>query len=354
MIPVRNIYHMLAYAFRAFDRKGLQSLGEEEFGNCLDLCSAILARGVEHQVKKGLGRAYSERTETLSTLRGRIGVAESMKTGAIMRRQLVCSYDEFEVDTAPNRIVKATMKLLLSCPEVDSCRKRQLRKPLRYFVAVADVDLCHADWNVGLGRNDQTYRLLLFVCRLVRDGMLMAEDRRQKTPGYFDDQMACRLYERFILEYYRREHPEISANAEQVAWAGADAGAGLLPVMQTDITLRNDDRVLIIDAKYYAKMTQESYGVHTLHSGNLYQIFTYVKNMQETLCEGAPRVSGMLMYARTDEDILPDGDYLMSGNPISVRSLDLSCDFEHIRMQLDQVVEFHFSEGTPSPKQTDH
>lgn len=76
--------------------------------------------------------------------------------------------------------------------------------------------------------------------------------------------------------------------------------------------------------------------------------------MQETLREGAPRVSGMLMYARTDEEILPDGDYLMSGNPISVRSLDLSCDFEHIRMQLDEVVGFHFSEGAPSPKQTDH
>ncbi len=337
MIPVRNIYHMLAYAFRAFDRAGFKSLGEEEFENACDLCAAILARGVESQVKRGLGRTYSERTEPLSTLRGRIEVAESIKGGSIMRRQLVCTHDEFAADTPSNRIVKATMRLLLACSDVDAGRKRSLRRLLPYLSQVTDVDLRHVDWRMRLGRNEQTYRLLLFICRLVRDGLLMTEDGRRNIRGYFDDQMACRLYERFILEYYRKEHPEVSANAEQVPWAGADAEAGLLPVMQTDITLRGGEQVLIIDAKYYAKMTQESYGAHTLHSGNLYQIFTYVKNMQETLGKGAPRVKGMLMYARTDEELLPDGDYQMSGNEISVRSLDLSREFDDIRAQLDVV-----------------
>lgn len=338
MIPVRNIYYMLAYAFRAFDRAGFQSLGDEEFENACDLCAAILARGVESQVKKGLGRTYSERVESLSTVRGRIEVAESIKTGAIMRRQLVCSYDEFEVDTPANCIVKATMRFLLTCSEVDTARKRSLRKLLPHLANVSDIDLRHADWNVRLGRYDQTYRLLLFACRLVCDGLLMAEDGKRDVPSYFDDQAACRLYEHFILEYYRKEHPELSSNAEQVPWAGADVQAGLLPVMQTDITLRRGDRVLIIDAKYYERMTQERFGAHSLHSGNLYQIFTYVKNMQEALAEDAPRVSGVLLYARTDEPVLPDCDCELSGNPIGVRSLDLSCEFESIRAQLDELV----------------
>lgn len=337
MIPVRNIYYMLAYAFRAFENSRFQSLGEEKFDNSCDLCAAILARGVEHQVKKGLGRTYSEQTEPLSTLRGRIEVAESLKTGTVTRRQLVCTYDEFGPDTPTNRIVKATMLYLLTCPAVGDERKRSLRKLLPYLAAVADIDPRHADWQIRLGRNDQTYRLLLFICRLVRDGLLMTENGRRTIPGYFDDQVAHKLYERFILEYYRKEHPEISANAEQVPWAGVDTTAELLPVMQTDITLRKDAQVLIIDAKYYTRMTQAHFGVHSLHSNNLYQIFTYVKNMQETLGADAPRVSGMLMYARTDERILPDSDYLMSKNPISVRSLDLSCDFESIRAQLDKV-----------------
>lgn len=338
MIPVRNIYYMLAYAFRAFDKAGFQYLGSEEFDNAVDLCAAILARGVESQIKRGLGKVYIERTEPLSALRGRIEIAESIKSGAIMRRQLVCSYDEFDVDTSANRIVKATIKFLLACPEVEASRKRSMRKLLPYLSSVSDVDLRHADWGVRFGRNDQIYCLLIFVCRLVCDGLLMAEDGRRNVPAYFDDQAACKLYERFILEYYRREHPQLSANAERVPWAGANARAGLLPVMQTDITLRHGKRVLIIDAKYYECMTQERYSVHTLHSGNLYQIFTYVKNMQETLEKNSPRVGGVLLYARTDEKLLPDGDYELSGNPIGVRSLDLSRDFAEIRVQLDELV----------------
>ncbi len=342
MIPVRNIYYMLAYAFRAFERKGFQRLEAEEFENACDLCAAILARGVESQIKRGLGRTYTSHMESLSTLRGRVEVSESLKTNSLLKRQLVCSYDEFTVNTPANRIVKTTMGLLLKRTEVSVERKKLLRKLLPYLSEVAEVDLRHGDWHIRFGRNDQTYQLLLFICRLVRDELLMTEGEARKMPGYFDDQMACRLYERFILEYFRKEHPELSANAEQVPWVGAEEEAGLLPVMQTDITLRKGDRVLIIDAKYYTRMTQERYGVHTLHSGNLYQVFTYVKNMQETLAEGAQPVAGMLMYARTDEEVLPDGSYQMSGNCVSVRSLDLSCEFKEIRAQLDGVVEEFF------------
>ena len=53
-------------------------------------------------------------------------------------------------------------------------------------------------------------------------------------------------------------------------------------------------------------------------------------------------VSGMLLYARTDETIQPDNDYSMSGNKISVRTLDLNCEFPVIAAQLDKIVEVQF------------
>lgn len=333
---------MLAYAFRSLEKGAYERLGSQEFSNAQELCAAILARGVESQIKRGLGRGYVLQTEALSCVRGKIDVSASLKTNSLLKRQLVCSYDEFSTDTPANRIVKATMQVLLRSSEVSSARKRDLRRLLPYLVEVGEADLYRCDWNVRINRNNQDYRLLLFVCRLVRDGLLMAEEGAAKAPGFFDDQAACKLYERFILEYYRREHPELIASASQVPWALDDGFTGVLPVMQTDITLRRGDKVHIIDAKYYTRMMQESYGVSSLHSGNLYQVFTYVKNMQESLPAGAPAVSGMLMYARTDEAVLPDGDYLMSGNPIGVRSLDLSREFEDVRRQLDTVAEEAF------------
>lgn len=50
----------------------------------------------------------------------------------------------------------------------------------------------------------------------------------------------------------------------------------------------------------------------------------------------------MLLYAMTNERIQPDSDYVMSGNKIRVKTLDLGQDFEVIKEQLDGIVEDYF------------
>ena len=109
--------------------------------------------------------------------------------------------------------------------------------------------------------------------------------------------------------------------------------------MQSDIMLKQGDKKLVIDAKYYSHTTQKQYDVNTLHSGNLYQIFTYVQNLDT---ERTGNVSGMLLYAKTDEVVLPNNEYKMGGNAISVKTLDLDCDFSMIREQLDGIVQSCF------------
>ena len=116
----------------------------------------------------------------------------------------------------------------------------------------------------------------------------------------------------------------------------------MLPIMQSDIHLQRENTVLIIDAKYYASTTQVQFLKHTLHSNNLYQIFTYVKNMDYNFNDKEHDVAGMLLYAKTDEKILPDNDYSMSGNKISVKTLDLNTDFIQIAHTLDDIVTTYF------------
>jgi len=108
--------------------------------------------------------------------------------------------------------------------------------------------------------------------------------------------------------------------------------------MKTDITLEYGGKTLIIDTKYYSRAVQTNplYNSQTIHSGNLYQIYAYVKN-KDTLRSG--EVSGLLLYAKTNEDALLDNNYRMDGNSIGVRSLDLDKDFSNIRRQLDRIVD---------------
>jgi 5-methylcytosine-specific restriction enzyme subunit McrC len=44
------------------------------------------------------------------------------------------------------------------------------------------------------------------------------------------------------------------------------------------------------------------------------------------------------LYARTTDEIQPDGDFSMSGNKISVKTLDLNMPFDKITEQLDEII----------------
>lgn len=345
MIRVQNIYHMLAYAFRALQAKSYTDVAAEEFDNAADLCAEILCIGVGTQLKRGLGREYAELSDALSSPRGKIEVTESVKTHSVLRRQLVCSYDELTVDTRMNRVLKATMRLLLRS-DIDAGRRRELKRLLVYFSDVGDVDLATVDWNMRFTRENQTYRMLMNVCWLVAKGLLQTQgDGTVRLLDFFDDQRMSRLYEKFILEYYRKEHPELNAAASYIPWALDDGFSDMLPAMKSDITLSRGDTVLIIDAKYYAHTLQWQFDKATVHSGNLYQIFAYVKNKEAELVGASHEVSGTLLYATTDEDVQPDCTYQMSGNKIGVRTLDLDRPFDEIKAQLDGIAEEYFKEA---------
>lgn len=343
MIPVRNIYWMLAYAFSALRGGGYASLACEEFDSAADLLAAILARGISHQAKRGLKSDYVAVHDETRAPRGRVDVSASVKANTPVKGRLVCEFDEFTADNQLNQVLKTAGLRLLSS-DAGSERKRELRRSLDYLAGVSAIDPRDICWRLRFDRGTRTYQMLYSVCYLALNGLIQTEDAgRARLEVLCEDGMAM-LYERFVREYLRAEHGgELSVSAPHIPWALDDGNGSLLPVMRSDIVLegRGDGAVrqLIIDTKYYSHVLGEHYGKQSLHSGNLYQIFAYVKNAEERLRrEGvAHEVSGMLLYARTDEAAAPCETYRMSGNSISVATLDLDQPFEGIRAQLDGI-----------------
>lgn len=347
-IPIRNVYHMLAYAFQVLRQGEYTDVATEDFEHVHDLLAAILARGVGRQLKQGLHREYVERHDELATLRGKVDVGGTVAARLARRCVISCEYDELSEDNALNQALKATCMLLVRHGRVKEERQTALRREMLFFSGVADVDPATIRWEAfRFSRGNQSYRMLLSICQLVVEGMLLTtEDGRHRLAQFIDDQRMHRLYEKFILEYYVREHPELEARASQIQWALDDGVGTMLPIMQSDITLtsRNDpSRVLIIDAKFYSHTTQGQYDSHTVHSANLYQVFTYVKNREAGFGDEPHEVGGMLLYARTNDEVQPNQSYMMSGNRIEVRTLDLNLRFEDIAAQLDGIAEEHFN-----------
>jgi 5-methylcytosine-specific restriction enzyme subunit McrC len=344
MIRVQNIYQMLAYAFRILNEDSYTKIATEDFEYASDLLAAILAKGIANQIKRGLGREYIHKEDTLSIPVGKIAVSASFKQQTILKKKLICEFDEFTKNALVNKILKSTALLLIRCPDVTPDQKRALKKVMLYFADVDVIDPRTIKWaSVKYHRNNATYKMLINICYFVIQGLLITEkDGSRKLRRYIDDQRMHSLFERFVHEYYRKHYPEFNPSAAHIDWDVDNGIIDFLPAMKSDITLEYGGKILIIDTKYYSHTMQinTQYDNRTLHSNNMYQIFTYVKNKD---IAHTGMVGGVLLYAKTDEEITPDNNYLMSGNKIGVNTLDLNTEFKNIANKLNAILSEFFS-----------
>lgn len=345
MIKIQNIYYMLTYVFSSLNEKEYKKMAMEEFEDTLDLLAAILSKGMAQLIKRGLGRAYVRNEEILAAPKGKMNLTTSIKMQTLRNKQVVCEFDEFSEDIFLNQLIKSTALLLIRSKEVNIERKKSLKKVLLVFEGVSEIDVQQIAWQkIQYDKNNRHYQMLINICYLIVNRMLINEKTGQYDMQHYEDEMILSsLYERFIRAYYQRHYSNLRVSAAKIPWNLSLEGEeeSLLPDMKTDITLTDGEKTLIIDAKFYRKSLQYHaiFNKRTFHSGNLYQLFTYVKNRDR---EHTGNVAGVLLYAKTDEEIVPDNTYMMDKNKMTITNLDLDGEFECIRSKLNQLVDDFF------------
>lgn len=343
-ILIKNIYYMLTYAFQSLRHSNYALVVMEEFENIHDMFAAILGKGVASQLKQGLYREYILQEEEISVLRGKLNIQGTIRNKIQHKQKLSCEYDELSENNLLNQILKTTMQILVRQKTVKQEHKVVLKKNLVFFDNVDVIEPGQIKWDrIRYMKNNQSYRMLMNVCYLVITGLILSTDKGEvKLATFLDDRAMHSLYEKFILEYYRYHHPEYKANPDTIPWDIDDGMIEFLPAMVTDITLKHGEKTLIIDAKYYAHTMQSQYDIQSIHSGNLYQVFTYVKNLDKY---NTGNVAGMLLYAKTLEQITPNNKYSMGGNTIWVKTLDLNLPFTQIAEQLEKIAGDYFGKA---------
>lgn len=284
MINIKNIYYMLSYAFTVLNKKGYQKLATEQFENIFDLYSAILIKGISSQLNSGLHHEYIEQTDSLKVIRGKVDVKNSIQGLGVLSQRINCIYDEFSLNTYMNKILKTTMRCLIKT-DISRKNKIKIRKLLIHFNNVDTLDYRNIQWHHLFDRNNQMYKMLISICSLIFQGVIQTENRGQNNlMAFVDEQQISRLYEKFVLEYYKKEFPELVVTSSNIQWSLDNYdNVNMLPIMRSDIMLRYKNKCLIIDAKFYKNTLNNYYDTKKIHSTNLYQIFTYVKNQQLNL-----------------------------------------------------------------------
>lgn len=334
-VVIRNIYIMMAYAFRALELRELSRLAEESFDNFSSLLAAILSIGIANQRKRGLERDYVTLSDELTQPKGSINVRETILLKRRGRLKASCEYDEYAFDTVMNRVLKTCALSLVGNPEVRDDLRALLKRQVMEMSEVGTIsDIRRFDWTkLQYHRNNRGYLFLMNACYMCTHRLIPSSEQGDIEQGVFvDAQRLHALYEKFILEYYRREHPEIRASAK-VLPSPPDAPS-FLPRLCSDITLESGGKVLIIDAKCYGRIMSVHNGREMMSPANRHQIVDYVVHE----AYGSSKVvSGMLLYALTEKEASIHESWRDIGHRFYLWTLDLGADFSGIASTLDEA-----------------
>ncbi len=340
-IPIANIYYLLCYAWSHVEESDVVRLAElEGLSRVHDLLGKVLAEGTFRLIRRGIDRGYREVREDLAGIRGKIAVGETAKRAPRARAQVTCDFEELSHDVLHNRILRSTLSSLLRLPDMHSGVRAEVRNA---YVKLDGVSLVQLDrrlfQRVQLDRNRRYYRFLLSVCRLIHEQLLVDERSGEARFTDFSEERMGKLYEHFIIEFYRREQDRYRVNqhGRGIAWndeGTADDQRSRIPRMEADVILEGPGRRIIMDAKFYPEALGGRYG-GKLHSDNLYQLLAYMRNREATATPG-PKHEGILLYPVVDASLA--ADICLEGFSIRARSIDLAQDWRNIHADMLTVI----------------
>jgi 5-methylcytosine-specific restriction enzyme subunit McrC len=338
-IPIQNIYYLLCYAWDKLDERDVVDVDPIDATTLADLFARVLINGTNHLLKRGFDRGYVPQQEWTVRLRGRICFQETIRTNATRSGRLPCAFDELSYDVLHNQILKATMRRLIRTQGLAPECAEGLAQLCRMFSDIRDIELTTRLFGrVQLYRNNKFYDFLLKVCELIHRNLLVSEKSgSSKFMDFVRDkrQMAI-LFENFVRTFYR-VHTDYRVKREDIYWrwiAGDKVAAGLLPKMQTDISLTSAIRKIIIDCKFTPEATQHHYEAETLRSSHLFQINAYLTNLP--MGKLTDTCEMMLLYPTLDSPL--SHDFMDGLHRIKIRTINLDQDWQGIHQDLLALV----------------
>jgi len=341
-VPIANIYFLLCYAWDALEEKEtLTDVDALDSTDLLNLFARVLVNGTRRLLKRGLDRGYIAREEEIPGVRGKLLVTQTLCRNLLRLGRAACAWDELEYDTLPNRILKTTLNRLRDTEELDPATRADVHDLLRWLAPVREIEL-HAEHfrRVQLHRNNRIYSFLLHICEFVHEHWLPAEHGGARRFRDFVRDGLSSLFENFVFNFYQHELPTgWHVSAPVIRWQmdswNEDADK-FLPRMETDVCITGYGRAIILDTKFYAQALKPgSYGTSRLHSPNLYQIFTYLR--QQSCKPGWEHAEGVLLYPRTTSDFV--AEFTTHGHRIRALTLDLMQPWKEIHAALLQIVD---------------
>ena len=352
-IPIRNIWLLLLYAselYQYLPRHRRVAL-EEAPDNIPDLVAEILTYAVERRLRRNLSFGYQRVNADLTRVRGSINFLRTECHQLLQRGKVASTYEELTVDTLRNRFVKAAL-LELSRAVNHRDNQKLVRKCRVASGRMARAGISDSPASMYRRRRQEfsTSRIntedreMLAAARLAFDLSLPTEDAgasRLAMPSYERESWA--LFEGAVRGFYAKNLGDKGwevSRGSRTHWPVEPEQRTprlILPSMQTDIVLKrpNPQHRIIVDTKFKSVMVRGRDGRETLRSGDIYQLYAYLRSQEKPCDQLSINSTGILLYPAIHAHV--DDAAIIQGHEVRFATVDLTADSQSIRRRLLDV-----------------
>ena len=342
-IPIENIYYLLCYAWNQLDEAERINVSASDYSQIIDLFAKVLNNGCVYLFKRGLDKEYLNMSSEINRIKGKIDFTRNIRNIAGSSTRLYCEYDELSNDILHNQIIKSVINKVLRIKNLDKTIRKELVEVYKRLLQVSDILVTKSHFKrIKLHRNNLFYRFVLNIAYIINENIVFNEQTGEYEFSDFirDDRRMASLFENFVRNFYKEKLKGIGyeVKPEIIRWNITETdpfSLEYLPVMKTDISITSTNRKIIIDTKYYRECFAEHYNKQTIISSNLYQLFTYVKNV-EVQGGSAEKCEGMLLYPTVKKEV--DLTYQMEDHKISIKTINLNQDWRGISNDLLSLI----------------
>jgi 5-methylcytosine-specific restriction enzyme subunit McrC len=345
-IPIRNLWHMLLYAWDRAELLGQWKAEAEQAPTLEALLAEILANLVQQRLRIGIGRDYDSHQQEVAGVRGRVMFSESVRRMSFQKGKAFCGFQVFTPDVPKNQLIRGVLALLVDTGDFGtSSRGRDLRARLRRLVRDLDMVQMVSPTAEDVGRqlqhkHDRDYSLMLTICGfLLRSQMPTEEPGIARSPGIDKSALVLHaIYERFVARFYARHLRDWTVTAQpRWQWWPEGGTSAYLPTMAPDLVLesRTTGRMIVLDTKFTAKvLTPGPWNTPRFRREHLFQIYAYLRS-QEHRSVAFQDATGILLYPTVDHAIHERVE--VQGHVIRWETVNLADPWQAIEARLLEI-----------------
>jgi 5-methylcytosine-specific restriction enzyme subunit McrC len=349
-IPIRNIWHMLLYAW---DNPPIERIGKlsniEEAPTLDSLFANILLSLLQQRLRIGLSRNYLKENHLIKGIRGKIDFSNSIKNQTFEKNHAFCDFDVFTQNVPKNQIIKTTIFKLIQTGKfgVNKTKASNLSHSLRLiFRSLNEVDIIEIRPDhfktQQIGRNDRDYKMMLSLCELIYlHKMPIDSGNNKQLPDLMRKTLVMHeIYEKFIANFYCMNLAGWVVEPQKKFEWFDEYSNNYLPIMKPDLVFTNkvNGNIVILDTKFTARsLIPNQWGKNIFNQSNLYQIYSYLKTQEHT-SKAYMQAEGILLYPTIDSHPISE-KILLPGHTIRIETIDLAKEWQHIEIDLLKMLE---------------